>query len=144
MNRKLKIIILVPVVLALLYVGWAAQTAPDRTPRQRWLRVIETEMVLAPRLTRTFQPNPYQSVEVVIGAGEFAPRTTGSFARKAAPSGNLATVRLDTSDDEFLVLALGGTDNLGKWRNQVVHYIPWDKIVDIYFETSPVAGGVVR
>ena len=144
MNRKYKLITLIPVLGGLLFLGGAAQTGSGSAAKQRWLRVLSTEMELAPRMNRTFQPHPYQYVEFVLGAGEFAQATNASFGRRAAPSGNINTLRADTSDDDFLVIALGGPDNLGKWRNRVVHYIPWDSIVDIYFETSPVAGGVVR
>ena len=144
MNKKQRIVALIPVLGGLLLLGWAAQGGSGSVSKQRWLRVMSTEMELAPRMNRTFQPHPYQYVEFVVGAGEFGQATTGSFVRRSAPSGNMNNLRADTSDDDFLIVALGGLDNLGKWKNRVVHYIPWDSIVDMYFETSPVAGGVVR
>jgi len=143
-NRKQKILALVPVLGGLLFLGLAAQAGSGSTAKERWLRVMSVEMELAPRMDRTFQPRPYQFVEFVLGAGEFGQLTSGSLVRRVAPSGNISTLRVDTSDADFVIVALGGADNLGKWRNRVVHYIPWDSIVDIYFETSPVAGGVVR
>ena len=144
MNRKHKLFALLPVLSGLLFLGWGAQDGSGSAAKQRWLKVLSTEMELAPRMNHTFQPRAYQYVEFVLGAGEFAQATNGSFVRRGAPSGNITSLRADTSDEDFLVVALGGTDNLGKWRNRVVHYIPWDRIVDVYFEMSPVAGGVVR
>lgn len=144
MNRKQKVTLLIPILAGLLFLAVAAQSGGGSTSKQRWLRVISTEMELAPRMSRTFQPRAYQYVEFVIGAGEFGQASNGSYVRRAAPSGNIRTLRADTSDDDFLIVALGGPDNLGNWKNRVVHYIPWDSIVDVYFETSPVAGGVVR
>jgi len=144
-NRKQKLIALIPVVVGLLFLGWAAQgSGGGSVAKQRWLRVMSTEMEIAPGMNRTFQPRAYQYVEFIIGAGEFGQASSGSYVRRASPSGNINSLRADTSDDDFLIVAIGSPDNLGKWRNRVVHYIAWDQIVDIYFETSPVAGGVVR
>jgi len=119
-------------------VGWllAAQSAPEENPRTKWLRVIQAEMVLVPRLSHTFQPRPYQSVEVVVGAGEFGMSASDYVQRRAAPRGTIANVRLDTSDLDFLIVATGYVDNVGQWRHRVVHYIAWDQIVDISFENT--------
>ncbi|HXK59087.1 MAG TPA: hypothetical protein PLP42_04260 [Acidobacteriota bacterium] len=144
MKQQMRFYAFVAVSIALLLAVLAAQANPEPSAKERWLRVIETEMELAPQMTRTFRPRRYQFVEIVMGAGEFSRTTSGSFARRTTPSGDISTLRLDTSDNDFLILAIGGPDNLGVWRNRVVHYIPWDRIVDIYFENSPVAGGVVR
>jgi len=143
-NRKQKILVLIPVLCGLLLLGWAAQTGGGSSAKERWIRVMSTEMELAPRMNRIFQPRPYQYVDFVLGAGEFGQVTSGSLVRRVAPSGNINTLRADTSDEHFLIVSLGGVDHLGQWKIRVVHYIPWDRIVDIYFETSPVAGGVVR
>jgi len=143
-NRKQTIIALIPVLGGFLFLAWAAQGGSSPAAKERWLRVMTRELGLTPGTRHVFQPQPYQYVEVVLGAGEFTRVTPDSVIRRASPSGYSTGLRLDTSDDDFLIVATGGPDNLGKWKNRVVHYIPWDKIVDIYCEVSPVAGGVVR
>ena len=135
-KRKL---LLVGIILAAA-VGWllAAQTTSEPDARTKWLRVIQSEMDLVPRLTRTFQPRPHQTVAVVVGAGEFGMSANESMHALGSPRGTISSVRLDTSDADFLIVATGYVDNLGQWRHRVVHYIAWDKIVDINFENNRV------
>lgn len=132
-------VLLVGAVLVVA-VGWllAAQSNPEPDARVKWLRVIQAEMELVPRLTRTFQPRPYQTVEVIVGAGEFGMSANESFQRRGAPRGTIMNVRLDTSDPDFLIVATGYVDNVGQWRHRVVHYIAWDEIVDISFENNRI------
>jgi len=135
-KRKL---LLLGVILAVA-VGWllAAQTASEPDARTKWLRVIQAEMELVPRLSRTFQPRPYQTVSVVVGAGEFGMSSQELSHGAGKPRGTIATIRLDTSDPDFLIVATGYIDNVGQWRHRVVHYISWDKVVDISFENNRV------
>ena len=125
-----------------LLVGWLLAgdwTAGDQS-RAKWMRVIETELELAPKMSRTFQPRPYQTVELIVGSGDFGFASRDAFQRRTTPKGGLGSLRLDTSDPDFLIASVGYLDNMGQWRHDALHYIPWSKLVDVSIENSRALG----
>ncbi len=135
MNRKFKLVL---IGAFLASVGWLLASAPEAQSslRDRWARVIKTEMVLAPKMTMTYQPAPYQRVQIILGAGEFALRGKDSFGARNTPGGTAGNFRIDISNPDFLIAASGSINNVGAWRSTSIHYIPWEKIVDICFDSS--------
>ncbi len=97
-----------------------------------WTNVIRSRMqpisVLEGEASNLYIPPDKTQVFVITAAGEFPPPPPPLERWEVAPTGG-RDITFDVSDPDFLVLqkVVGVTE--------YVHYIPWDKVVDLVFRT---------
>lgn len=124
--------------------------------RESWIEIIKASMepvegqpgFFRNRASKREEPFAVEyATRVLIGAGEFTPYVLGEHQHpvldKSAPTGG--DILLDTNHAHFLVVRLQSNDVSGAPPNQTlttrnhVHYIPWDKILDLEFTEIKVS-----
>lgn len=94
-----------------------------------WMRLFEEKMESVQEDPGTFRPRPNVRVKVCLGGGEF------QSSELAAPDGDLL---FRTERDDFLVVQVRrtGTTGAGDYDYRYEHFIPWDRIAAVMFQTK--------
>lgn len=94
-----------------------------------WMRLVEEKMESVDGHAGTFMPRPGVRVKVCLGGGDFQPQEL------AAPDGDLL---FRTGRHDFLVVEVlrTGTTGAGSYEYRYEHFIPWDKIAAVMFQTK--------
>jgi hypothetical protein len=124
--------------------------------RDAWIEIIRASMepvegqagVFRNRASIRQEPFAIEyATRVLLGAGEFTPYVAGEHQHpvfdKSIPAGG--DILLDTNHLHFLVVKLQSNDVSGTPPHQSltsrnhIHYIPWEKILDLEFTEIKVS-----